>query len=243
MNEDLNDLHYWPIKDHKYSQWFQETKYNGKVLNDTERKDYIKMIDEAVSVYSEGLQFMFDELERIKDMHDDYHILDRALNSFLLFVLITMIDSMVASKYFILADKDYDRRYMRGKLQVILNEGFKRLYGFKANNHKNCEWDRFLKNMKHFPEDINLQYQNLTFYLEKYSKESSWWKDERNYETHLLAAELYKSRQSEIIESKVMMDSLKLFSTFQAVFSFLMNAHACLTNYLIHKYKQGEIKE
>ena len=243
MTEDINDFHYWPIKDYKYAQWFQETQYNGKVLNDIEKNDYIKMIDEAIADYSGGLPLIYDELERIKKNFDEYHNLDRALNSFLLFVLITMIDSMVASKYFILADKDYDRRYMRGKLQVILNEGFKRLYGFKTNNHKNSEWDCFLPYLKHFPEAINLQYQELTYHLERFSQESSWWKDERNYETHLLAAELYKSRQTEIIESKVMMDSLKLFSTFLAVFNFLMNAHACLTNFLVRKYERGEIKE
>jgi hypothetical protein len=143
-----------------------------------------------------------------------------------------MNDSMVASKYFILADKDYDRRFMRGKLLVILNEGFKRLYGFDEKTYKKSEWDRLLPLMKFFPEVINRQYQELTFLLEKHAKSSSWWREERNLETHLKAEKLYVSRQEEVIESKVMMDSLKLFSTLFAVDHFLTNVHACLVNYI-----------
>ena len=151
---------------------------------------------------------MTDILEDTKERHDEYHKIDRIVVSVCLFVLITMIDSMVAGKYFILADRDYDRRFMRGKLFVILNEGFKKLYGFNEQSHI-----------------------------------SSWWKDERNYETHLDTEKLYKSRQEEIIESKVMMDSLKLFNTLLAVSHFLENVHACLLNFLVRKYRRGELSE
>lgn len=93
------------------------------------------------------------------------------------------------------------------------------------------------------PRVINRQYQELTSLLEKQSKTSSWWKDERNYETHLDTEKLYKSRQEEIIESKVMMDSLKLFNTLMAVSNFLGNVHACLFNFLVGKYRRGELSE
>lgn len=66
--------------------------------------------------------------------------------------------------------------------------------------------------MKYFPEVINRQYQELTYLLKKQSRTSSWWKDERKYETHLDTEKLYESRQEEIIESKVIMDSLKLLT-------------------------------
>lgn len=84
---------------------------------------------------------------------------------------------MVAGKYFILADTDYDKRFMRGKMKVILNEGFKKLYGYKEDNKKKSEWFRLLDLMKFFPEIINRQYQDLTFQLENQSKTSSWWKE------------------------------------------------------------------
>ena len=154
-----------------------------------------------------------------------------------------MIDSMVAGKYFILADRDYDRRFMRGKLFVILNEGFKKLYGFNDKSHKNSEWNRLLSIMKYFPEVINRQYQDLTYLLEKQSHTSSWWKDERNFETHLDIEKLYKSRQEEIVESKVMMDSMKLFNALMAVSNFLGNVHTCIFNFLVGKYRRGELSE
>lgn len=123
MNEDLANIQYSPILDYRYAHFFEELQYNGMTLSDAERKEFVAVIDETIAQYSEGLPMMHDTLESIKDQHDDYHEIDRIVVSVMQFVLITMIDSMVASKYFILADGDYDRRFMRGKLMVILNEG------------------------------------------------------------------------------------------------------------------------
>ena len=243
MNEDVKNINYSPIRDYKYAQWFEEVKYNGNTLSNTERKEFVAVIDETIAKYSKGLPLMHDALESIKDQHDDYHEIDRTVVSVMQCVLITMIDSMVASKYFILADGDYDRRFMRGKLMVILNEGFKRLYGFDEKTYKKSEWDRLLPLMGRFPEVINCQYQELTYHLEKHAKSSSWWKEERNLETHMETEKLYVSRQEEIIESKVMMDSMKLFNTLLAVNHFLGNVHACLFNHLVGKYKRGELRQ
>lgn len=243
MNEEFVDIQYAQIKEHKYAQWFNDVQYNGKTLSESERREFISVIDSTIAQYSEGLPLMTDILEDTKERHDEYHKIDRIVVSVCLFVLITMIDSMVAGKYFILADRDYDRRFMRGKLFVILNEGFKKLYGFNDQSHKKSEWNKLLPIMKYFPEVINRQYKDLTNLLENQSHISSWWKDERNYETHLDTEKLYKSRQEEIVESKVMMDSLKLFNTLMAVSNFLGNVHACLFNFLVGKYRRGELLE
>lgn len=243
MNEDLVNIQYSPILVHNYTSFFEEVQYNGKTLSDAERRELVGVIDETIAQYSEGLPLMNELLRSIKDQHGDYSEIDRTVVSMMLFVLITMIDSMVASKYFILADGDYDRRFMRGKMMVILNEGFKRLYGFDEKTHKKSEWGRLLPLMGHFPEIINRQYQELTSHLEKHDKSSSWWREERNLEIHMDTEKLYASRQEEIIESKVMMDSMKLFNTLLAVNHFLANIHACLFNFLVGKYKRGELKE
>lgn len=240
---DLANMDYMPIWNYKYAQWFQEVKYNGKTLSGEERREFVSVIDETIAQYSEGLPLMYETLEENKDKRDDYHEIERTLSSIWLFALITMIDSMVASKYFILADMDYDRRFMRGKLLVILNEGFKKLYGFKRKNEKKTEWERLSSIMKFFPPEINRQYCELTNHLDKLSKSSSWWKDERDFETHIDAERLYKSRLEEVIESKVMMDTMKLFQALLAVNSFLANAHTCLFNFLVTKYRNGELKE
>ena len=243
MNEDLANIQYSPIRDYKYARFFEEVQYNGKNLSDAERRDLVTVIDETIAIYSEGLPLMHDTLESTRALHDEYHEIDRTVVSVMQFVLITMIDSMLASKYFIMADEDYDRRFMRGKLMIILNEGFKRLYGFDEKTYKKSEWDRLLPLLNHFPEKSNLQYQELTSLLEKHAKSSSWWKEERDLETHMDTEKLYLSRQEEVIESKVMMDSMKLFNTLLAVNHFLTNVHACLRNYLVRKYKRGEIQD
>ena len=243
MNEDIDNIQYSPIQDFKYAHWFEDVQYSGKTLSNIERENMVGVINETIDFFSEGLPMMNDILENIRNLEDEYHRIERMVVSVMLFVLMTMIDSLVASKYFILADKDYDRRFMRGKLFVILNEGFKKLYGFNENGHKKSEWDKLRPLMKYFPKVINLQYQELTYLLERHSKSSSWWKEERNLETHLDMEKLYKSRQEEVIESKVMMDSLKLFNALRAVDNFLTNIHACLRNYLVEKYRKGELSE
>ena len=132
---------------------------------------------------------------------------------------------------------------MRGKMKVILNEGFKKLYGYIAKNKKVSEWFRLQEYMTFFPEVVKQQYQDLTSLLEKESKASPWWKDERDYETHIEAEKLYSSRMEEIEESKEIMETLRLYNALFAVNHFLTNVHACLRNYLVEKYRRGEIKE
>lgn len=243
MNEDLANIQFSPIRNYKYAQWFKEVQYNGKTLSETEREEFVGVMNETITQYSKGFPIYQNMLKESEGKHDEYHEIELTVVSVMLFVLITMIDSMVVSKYFILADGDYDRRFMRGKLMVILNEGFKRLYGFDEKTHKKSEWDRLLPIMGYFPESINRQYQELTFHLEKHAQSSSWWREERNLETHVDAEKLYDSRQEEINESKVMMDSMKLFNTLLAVNHFLTNVHACLFNFLVGKNKRGELND
>lgn len=240
--DDLNNNWFSPILNHNYAQYFKEVQYNGLVLSEAERKEFVNDIDATILQYSEGLPMMQDILENNVGFTGEFYELLRIVASVMLFTHITMVDSMVASKYFILADKDYDKRFMRGKLMVILNEGFKRLYGFDNKTHKQSEWDKLLPLMRYMPENINHQYQELTYHLEKHAKSSSWWREERNLETHLVAEQLYYSRQQELIESKVMIDTLKLFSTVLAVTNFLYNVYTCFHNYIVEQYRNGKIK-
>lgn len=241
MNEDLGNIQYSPIRDYPYAKCFQEVQYNGKSLNATERKEFISVADKTIARYAKGLTLLKRLLEDNRNKQSDAHEVYSILLSVLQFVQITMIDSIVISKYFILADNDYDRRFMRGKMKVILNEGFKKLYGF--NEGKQSKWNDIGTILKFFPEKIHSQYQELSYLLEKHSKSSSWWKDERDVETHLDADKLYDSRCEDIEESKVMMESLKLYDTLFAVDAFLINMHACFRNFLIDKYKQGKLRE
>ena len=244
MNDNLESIQYRLIRKYNYPQLFKEVQPNGKTLTNSERADFVSIIEESINHYSEGLTCAHEALLEGARLHDKYHEINRAIVSGWLFVLITMIDCLVACKYFLIANQDYDRRFMRGKLKVILNEGFKRLYGFGVRAKQTPEWHKLNPIMDHFPDEIKEQYRELNSLLDIHAKSSSWWKDERDLETHLFDAEkLYESRQEEMDESKVMMDSLKLFNALLAVNQFLGNAHTCLYNYLLEKYYRGELKE
>jgi hypothetical protein len=243
MKNEFDNIQYSPILNHRYEEWFQEVQYNGTELNAAAKRKFIQIADETIVDYSSGLPLLKEILDSIRELHDEFNDAQRIVISVLRFTIITMIDSMVISKYFILADKDYDRRFMRGKMKVILNEGFKKLYGFDAKSHKKSEWNKLVPILKHFPENIKNQYNQLSSLLEGHAKSSSWWRDERNVETHLDIEKLYISRCEDVVESKVMLDSLKLFRTLYAVNLFLSNMHTCLYNYLVDKYHRGELKE
>ena len=239
----MENVQYSPIRNYRYEHFFQEVQYNGKELNNDERKVFVRVVDELISQFSEGLPKVKSLLDSNKDVHDEYHEAYSVLVSVMQFVMMTMIDSMVIGKYFILANKDYDRRFMRGKMKVILNEGFKKLYGFEEKSHKKSEWYRLAGIMKYFPKNMISQYQELSSLLEEQSISSSWWKDERGVETHLDADKLYVSRCEDVVESKVMMDSMKLYYALSAVDAFLTNMHRCFYNFCIDKYNRGELKE
>lgn len=241
MTNEFDNIQFSPIRNYHYEQWFREVHYNGRELKEDEKREFLQVVNKTIFTYSDGLPFLKETLEQIKDLHDEFHETYRVVISVLQFTMITMLDSMVISKYFILADKDYDKRFMRGKMKIILNEGFKKLYGFKGG--KDSKWEELSSILKYFPEEIKKQHQELSSLLEGHSKSSSWWKDERDLETHLDAEKLYASRCEDVIESKVMMDSLKLFRTFYAVTSFLGNMNICFRNFLIGKYRRGELKE
>lgn len=243
MSEDTDNNQYSPIRNYDYVRFFRDVQYNGTSLSQSDRAEFTKVSDETIADYSKGLPLTNQILVSIKDRNDDFHIIQRTIVSVMRFVLITIIDDMVICKYFILADKDYDKRFMRGKMKVILNEGFKQLYGFGEKAHKESEWHRLEPILKYFPDEIKQQYTHLTYLLDQHSITSTWWRDERVAETHLDAEKLYASRCEDVNESKVMMESLKLFDTLFAVDLFLTNMHACFRNSLVDMYLRGELKE
>lgn len=242
MNE-LDNIQYSPILNYRYERFFRDTHYNGNLLDATTRKKLISIIDEDVAQYSEGLPMLAKMLEQFNGHDDDGHHVYSVIVSVMQFSIMTMIDSMVIGKYFMLADGDYDKRFMRGKMKVILNEGFKKLYGFEENTQKRSEWNKVGTIINNFPKELVLQYIQLSSLLDHHAQNSSWWRDERNMETHLDTEKLYVSRCEEVVESQVMLDSLKLFDALFAVNLFLSNLHSYLRNILLDKYLRGELSE
>ena len=174
-----------------------------------------------------------EALDNYKGGEGDFLNAYRTALSVDLFVIITFIDCLVISKYFLLADTDYDKRFMRGKMKVILNEGFKKLYGYEKNTYKKSEWCKLSSAVELCPEIIKRQYIDLSEKLKEQSVSPTWWKGERDVETHIDAEKLYESRCEEIIESEVMMDVTKLLNTLYAVQLFTTNVHACFHNTIL----------
>ena len=120
---------------------------NGKVLSDEGRQNYANYVDSVIKQFSERLELLKEEYTTNKKNPSlAYSSLVLSIDDLDMFATMTFIDCLIASKLFILAKEDYEKKYQQGKLQVVLNEGFKKLYGFgkcKTNSKwkKPCAWD------------------------------------------------------------------------------------------------------
>lgn len=72
MTTESEHFQYSPIWNHSYDHWFREVQYNGRELNTAQKQDFVKIADETISIFSEGLPILDEALERIKDLHDAY---------------------------------------------------------------------------------------------------------------------------------------------------------------------------
>lgn len=234
----VNNLPIYPLYDYHYASWFETINPNGTTLNTDQRHKLVKMIDADVAINAGFIKFIIEGYNELEGKDSEYHTIERVITNAWLFTAQTSADCMVACKYFLLADTDYDRRYMRGKLQVILNEGIKKLVGFKSNDSKGKVWTSIAGIMNHFPGSLyTQQFASLDELLKQHASSSNWWWEERNAETHLDALEILKSRQRELDESTVMLESMQLIGAIDAVSHFLQNLHAGLTNWLNDLYK------
>lgn len=235
----INNLPVYPLYDYHYASWFEKIDPNGSTLNFAQRQELVRMIDADIVTNVEFIRLITDSQKEFEGKDSDYYIIERVITNAWLFTAQTSADCMVACKYFLLADTDYDRRYMRGKLQVILNEGIKKLVGFKSNDSKGKVWTSISGIMNHFPGPMyTQQFAVLDDLLKQHASRSSWWKDERDAETHLDAWGILKTRQRELDESTVMLESLQLIGAIDAVSHFLQNLHAGLTNWLNDLYRR-----
>lgn len=244
MDMDLDNIKFREIKDINFRNLFPDLKPTVVTLNCITRRKVIKTIDEQINMCVSGLKLIADNLKGLQTEDSGFSKIIIAIHSFFFFTLQTTADCWVAFKYFVLAKNDYDRSYMRGKLKVILNEGFKKLYGFSSKGKEESEWAKLsaLLSQLQFPRKIYLQYQQLTNILERQSQISSWWKEERNIETHFDSFKLYESRQEVINESKVMIDASQLLNALDAVGQFADNLNICIVNFLLFRYKRGELR-
>ena len=205
-------------------------KPNGNVLSAEGRQNYAGYVDSVIKQFSDGLELLKGEYTTNKcNPNLAYSNLVMVIDDLDMFATMTFIDCLIASKLFILAEEDYEKKFLRGKLQVVLNEGFKKLYGF-GKGKANSKWKKIEAIQSMLPPFLQTEYIRITNGLEAISNSFNWWKEERNVETHIDAFALYDSRCIEIDESQVMMDSLRLIDVLNEVQNYTTKVHGCYVN-------------
>ena len=153
-----------------------------------------------------------------------------------IFTCYAYCDCTVLLKHFILSTDLYEKRLFRGKLKVLLNEGFKSLYGFNDKQREKSYCIKLGEIINHFP-GFKSEYNSILSSLQHLSEQSSWWKDERNTEVHLDMSQLYKTRHEEINERKVAMESQLLMGLLVQINKLMGRMHQAYIDYMMMHLK------
>ena len=112
-----------------------DVQYRDKKLTPEERVKTIEGIDKLISQYAASIPIYHEEKMKAKEGNVPIKPLASLLETIYStgeFIVMVIADCAVAQKFFLSATNDYDKRFARGKLKVLLNEGFKKVYGFMS---------------------------------------------------------------------------------------------------------------
>ena len=144
--------------------------YNNKVLSAQEREEFRIRAEETIEIFTESIDGFCELYQEYKPSQNKVH--DKITKTVLdvgIFTCYTYCDCTVLLKHFILSTDLYEKRLFRGKLKVLLNEGFKSLYGF---NDKQCKRSYYIKLgeiMNYFP-GFQLEYDSILLKLKQLSE-------------------------------------------------------------------------
>ena len=201
--------------------------YNNKVLSAQEREEFRMMSEETIQDFAESIEHYYASSQMLNHHNNIHDKITKTTLDVGLFTSYTFCDCVILLKYFTLSSNSYEKSLFRGKLKVLLNEGFKKLYGFNDKQRKESYYIKLGEIIKHFP-GLQFEYDSILTHLKQLSEQSTWWKDERNSEVHLDMNQLYKKRHEEINESKVAMESnqiLKLCNQINYLLLLMTGAH------------------
>ena len=211
--------------------------YNNKVLSAQEREEFRIRAEETIEIFTESIDVFCELYQEYKPSQNKVH--DKITKTVLdvgIFTCYTYCDCTVLLKHFILSTDLYEKRLFRGKLKVLLNEGFKSLYGFNDKQRKRSYYIKLGEIMNYFP-GFQLEYDSILLKLKQLSEQSTWWKDERNIEVHLDMSQLYKSRHEEINESKVAMEAHLLIDLLVQINRLMGRMHQAYIDYMMMHLK------
>lgn len=211
--------------------------YNNKVLSDREREEFKIMSEETIREFSESIEGFYELSQIFQSSQNKEH--DKITKTILdvgIFTSYTFCDCVTLIKHFVLSSNSYDKSLFRGKLKILLNEGFKNLYGFNDKQQKKSYYIKLGEIIKYFP-GFQSEYNSILLDLKHLSEQSSWWKDERNIEVHLDMSQLYKTRHEEINESKVAMESHLLIDLLVQINRLMGRMHQAYLNHMMMHLK------
>ena len=202
--------------------------YKNKVLSEQERIDFCHIVNKAISTFSDSIDGMhtfasFDS-EGVKKIMNE--LIDVSN-----FITYSFGDILVLTKSFIISTITYEKSFFRGKLKVLLNESFKKLYGYNEKAFSKSYFARLGTIVDMFP-NLKNEYACILKQLDDISKQHTWWKDERDAEVHIDIEMLYKTRHEEINESKVAMETLPLIDFFNRLNSFMNEITLALVEHI-----------
>ena len=207
--------------------------YNNKVLSAQEREEFRILSEETIRDFSESIEGFYELSQEFKpSQNKDHDKITKTVLDVEIFTSYTFCDCVALLKHFVLSSNAYDKSLFRGKLKVLLNEGFKSLYGFNDKQRKRSYYIKLGEIMNYFP-GFQLEYDSILLKLKQLSEQSTWWKDERNTEVHLDMSQLYKTRHEEINESKVAMESHLLIDLLVQINRLMGRMHQTYLNYMM----------
>ena len=211
--------------------------YNNKVLSAQEREEFRIISDETIRYFSESIEGFYELSQKFKpSQNKEYDKITKTVLDVGIFTSYTFCDCVALLKHFVLSSTAYDKSLFRGKLKVLLNEGFKSLYGFKDKQRKKSYYIKLGEIMNYFP-GFQSEYDSILLKLKQLSEQSTWWKDERNIEVHLDMSQLYKSRHEEINESKVAMEAHLLIDLLVQINRLMGRMHQAYIDYMMMHLK------
>ena len=211
--------------------------YNNKVLSAQEREAFRIMPEETIRDYSESIEGFYELSQEFNpSQNKEYDKTTKTVLDVGIFTSYTFCDCVALLKHFVLSSNAYDKSLFRGKLKVLLNEGFKSLYGFNDKQRKRSYYIKLGEIMNYFP-GFQLEYDSILLKLKQLSEQSTWWKDERNTEVHLDMSQLYKTRHEEINESKVAMESQLLIGLLVQINKLMGRMHQAYIDYMVMHLK------
>ena len=211
--------------------------YNNKVLSAQEREEFRILSEETIRDFSESIEGFYELSQEFKpSQNKEFDKITKTVLDVGIFTSYTFCDCVALLKHFVLSSNTYDKSLFRGKLKVLLNEGFKNLYGFNDKQREKSYYIKLGEIINHFP-GFKSEYNSILLKLKQLSEQSAWWKDERNIEVHLDMTQLYKSRHEEINESKVAMEAHLLIDLLVQINKLMGRMHQAYINYMMMHLK------